>query len=117
MQKTGRARNADCTTEALIPRQRCTWLNRNLLRNLTPAERTSDGESRNHVAPFETIRRCCRRRDDSRTFGLSVFDHVQVCYFASFGMATLTGIFMLSYMREALDKTGGLANITLDEWR
>jgi Cu(I)/Ag(I) efflux system membrane protein CusA/SilA len=43
---------------------------------------------------------------------------VWVGYIAAFGMATETGIIMLVYLREAIDKRGGLANIkSLDELR
>src|SRR5207302_9186043 len=43
---------------------------------------------------------------------------VWVGYIACFGMATETGIIMLVYLREAIDKRGGLANIkSLDELR
>ena len=38
-------------------------------------------------------------------------------YIACFGMATSTGIIMLVYLREAVDKAGGLANMTLDQLR
>src|SRR5947207_10837002 len=39
-------------------------------------------------------------------------------YIACFGMATETGIIMLVYLREAIDKRGGLENIkSLDELR
>jgi Cu/Ag efflux pump CusA len=43
---------------------------------------------------------------------------VWVGYIAAFGMATETGIIMLVYLREAIDKRGGLANIkSLEELR
>jgi Cu(I)/Ag(I) efflux system membrane protein CusA/SilA len=43
---------------------------------------------------------------------------VWVGYIAAFGMATETGIIMLVYLREAIDKRGGLENIrSLDELR
>ncbi len=43
---------------------------------------------------------------------------VWVGYIACFGMATETGIIMLVYLREAIDKRGGLENIqSLDELR
>src|SRR5919204_5406368 len=43
---------------------------------------------------------------------------VWVGYIAAFGMATETGIIMLVYLREALDKRGGLENLqSLDELR
>ena len=43
---------------------------------------------------------------------------VQVGFIACFGMATETGIIMLVYLREALDKRGGLENIkSLEELR
>jgi Cu(I)/Ag(I) efflux system membrane protein CusA/SilA len=41
---------------------------------------------------------------------------IWVGYIAAFGMATETGIIMLVYLREAIEKRGGLANIkSLDE--
>src|SRR5438093_12161557 len=43
---------------------------------------------------------------------------VWVGYIACFGMATETGIIMLVYLREAIDKRGGLENIgSLEELR
>src|SRR5204863_5087008 len=43
---------------------------------------------------------------------------VWVGYIAAFGMATETGIIMLVYLREAIDKRGGLENIkSLEELR
>ena len=43
---------------------------------------------------------------------------VWVGYIACFGMATETGIIMLVYLREAIEKRGGLENIkSLDELR
>jgi Cu(I)/Ag(I) efflux system membrane protein CusA/SilA len=43
---------------------------------------------------------------------------IWVGYIAAFGMATETGIIMLVYLREAIDKRGGLENIrSLDELR
>src|SRR5262249_32039504 len=43
---------------------------------------------------------------------------VWVGYIAAFGMATETGIIMLVYLRKAIEKRGGLANIkSLDELR
>jgi Cu(I)/Ag(I) efflux system membrane protein CusA/SilA len=43
---------------------------------------------------------------------------VQVGFIACFGMATETGIIMLVYLRDAIDKRGGLAGIqSLDELR
>jgi Cu(I)/Ag(I) efflux system membrane protein CusA/SilA len=43
---------------------------------------------------------------------------IWVGYIAAFGMATETGIIMLVYLREALEKRGGLANIkSLEELR
>jgi Cu(I)/Ag(I) efflux system membrane protein CusA/SilA len=43
---------------------------------------------------------------------------IQVGYIAAFGMATETGIIMLVYLREAIEKRGGLENIkSLDELR
>jgi Cu(I)/Ag(I) efflux system membrane protein CusA/SilA len=42
---------------------------------------------------------------------------VWIGYIACFGMATSTGIIMLVYLREAVDRAGGLANITLEQLR
>jgi Cu(I)/Ag(I) efflux system membrane protein CusA/SilA len=42
---------------------------------------------------------------------------VWVGYIACFGMATSTGIIMLVYLREALERAGGLAHVTLPELR
>jgi Cu(I)/Ag(I) efflux system membrane protein CusA/SilA len=42
-------------------------------------------------------------------FNFSVI--VWIGYIAAFGMATQTGVIMLVYLRESLDKHGGLANI------
>jgi Cu(I)/Ag(I) efflux system membrane protein CusA/SilA len=42
---------------------------------------------------------------------------VLVGYIACFGMATATGVIMLVYLREAVDKAGGLDNLTLPELR
>jgi Cu(I)/Ag(I) efflux system membrane protein CusA/SilA len=42
---------------------------------------------------------------------------VWVGYIACFGMATSTGIIMLVYLREALDRAGGLKQISLEELR
>jgi Cu(I)/Ag(I) efflux system membrane protein CusA/SilA len=42
---------------------------------------------------------------------------VWVGYIACFGMATATGIIMLVYLREAVDKAGGLARMSLDDLR
>jgi Cu(I)/Ag(I) efflux system membrane protein CusA/SilA len=45
-------------------------------------------------------------------FGCKFSVTVWVGYIACFGMATATGIIMLVYLREALDRAGGLANLT-----
>ncbi|MBI3467160.1 MAG: efflux RND transporter permease subunit [Planctomycetes bacterium] len=50
-------------------------------------------------------------------FGFKFSVTVWVGYIACFGMATATGIIMLVYLREAIEKAGGLAHITLDELR
>ena len=42
---------------------------------------------------------------------------VWVGFIACFGMATSTGIIMLVYLREAVERGGGLANMTLDQLR
>jgi Cu(I)/Ag(I) efflux system membrane protein CusA/SilA len=42
---------------------------------------------------------------------------VVVGYIACFGMATATGVIMLVYLREAVEKAGGLENLTLPELR
>ena len=42
---------------------------------------------------------------------------VVVGYIACFGMATATGVIMLVYLREAVEKAGGLTNLTLAELR
>jgi Cu(I)/Ag(I) efflux system membrane protein CusA/SilA len=42
---------------------------------------------------------------------------VWIGYIACFGMAAATGIIMLVYLREALQKSGGLENMTLDDVR
>ncbi|MFO0949718.1 MAG: efflux RND transporter permease subunit [Isosphaeraceae bacterium] len=48
-------------------------------------------------------------------FKLSVT--VWVAYIACFGMATSTGIIMLVYLREALERAGGLERVGLDDLR
>jgi Cu(I)/Ag(I) efflux system membrane protein CusA/SilA len=45
-------------------------------------------------------------------FGFKFSVTVWVGYIACFGMATSTGIIMLVYLREAVDKAGGLANLS-----
>ena len=50
---------------------------------------------------------------DSPPYDFSVA--VWVGFIACFGMATETGIIMLVYLREAIDKRGGLANIKSEE--
>jgi Cu(I)/Ag(I) efflux system membrane protein CusA/SilA len=50
-------------------------------------------------------------------FGYSFSVTVWVGYIACFGMATSTGIIMLVYLREAVDKAGGLGKLTLEELR
>ena len=53
-----------------------------------------------------------------RLFGYNFSVAVWVGYIACFGMATETGVIMLVYLREAIDKRGGLANIeSLDKLR
>ena len=42
---------------------------------------------------------------------------VVVGYIACFGMATATGVIMLVYLREAVEKAGGLENLSLSELR
>jgi Cu(I)/Ag(I) efflux system membrane protein CusA/SilA len=44
-------------------------------------------------------------------FGFNFSVIVWIGYIAAFGMATQTGVIMLVYLRESLDKHGGLANI------
>jgi Cu(I)/Ag(I) efflux system membrane protein CusA/SilA len=48
-------------------------------------------------------------------FGMSVT--VAVGFLACFGMAAATGIIMLVYLRDAVERAGGLANISLPELR
>jgi Cu(I)/Ag(I) efflux system membrane protein CusA/SilA len=50
-------------------------------------------------------------------FGYKFSVTVAVGYIACIGMATATGIIMLVYLREAVAKAGGLANMTLDQLR
>jgi Cu(I)/Ag(I) efflux system membrane protein CusA/SilA len=50
-------------------------------------------------------------------FGTKFSVTVWVGYIACFGMATATGIIMLVYLREAVARAGGLANLTLDGLR
>jgi Cu(I)/Ag(I) efflux system membrane protein CusA/SilA len=50
-------------------------------------------------------------------FGYMFSVTVWVGYIACFGMATATGIIMLVYLREAVEKAGGLANVTLEQLR
>jgi Cu(I)/Ag(I) efflux system membrane protein CusA/SilA len=50
-------------------------------------------------------------------FGFKFSVTVWVGYIACFGMATSTGIIMLVYLREAVEKAGGLANLSLAELR
>jgi Cu(I)/Ag(I) efflux system membrane protein CusA/SilA len=50
-------------------------------------------------------------------FGYRMSVTVWVGYIACFGMATSTGIIMLVYLREAVAKAGGLANLTLEQLR
>jgi Cu(I)/Ag(I) efflux system membrane protein CusA/SilA len=50
-------------------------------------------------------------------FGYPFSVTVWVGYIACFGMATSTGIIMLVYLREAVDRAGGLAHISLDQLR
>ena len=45
-------------------------------------------------------------------FGFNFSVIVWIGYIAAFGMATQTGVIMLVYLREALDKHGGLENIS-----
>jgi Cu(I)/Ag(I) efflux system membrane protein CusA/SilA len=44
-------------------------------------------------------------------FGFNFSVIVWIGYIAAFGMATQTGVIMLVYLREAVDKHGGLENI------
>src|SRR5262249_60470776 len=50
-------------------------------------------------------------------FGYKFSVTVWVGYIACFGMATSTGIIMLVYLREAVEKAGGLANLSADGLR
>jgi Cu(I)/Ag(I) efflux system membrane protein CusA/SilA len=50
-------------------------------------------------------------------FGYPFTPSVWVGYIACFGMATSTGIIMLVYLREAVDKAGGLESISLEQLR
>jgi Cu(I)/Ag(I) efflux system membrane protein CusA/SilA len=50
-------------------------------------------------------------------FGYKFSMTVWIGYIACFGMATATGIIMLVYLREAVAKAGGLANLTLEQLR
>jgi Cu(I)/Ag(I) efflux system membrane protein CusA/SilA len=50
-------------------------------------------------------------------FGYKFSVTVWVGYIACFGMATSTGIIMLVYLREAVAKAGGLANLTPEQLR
>jgi Cu(I)/Ag(I) efflux system membrane protein CusA/SilA len=50
-------------------------------------------------------------------FGYPFSVTVWVGYIACFGMATSTGIIMLVYLREAVDKAGGLKSISLEQLR
>ena len=51
-------------------------------------------------------------------FGFNRSVVVSIGYIAAFGMATETGVIMLVYLREAIDRRGGLAKITsLEELR
>jgi Cu/Ag efflux pump CusA len=50
-------------------------------------------------------------------FGFTFSVTVWVGYVACFGMATSTGIIMLVYLREAVDRAGGLGSISLEELR
>jgi Cu(I)/Ag(I) efflux system membrane protein CusA/SilA len=51
-------------------------------------------------------------------FGFNFSVIVSIGYIAAFGMATETGVIMLVYLREAVDRRGGLAGIrSLDELR
>jgi Cu(I)/Ag(I) efflux system membrane protein CusA/SilA len=49
-------------------------------------------------------------------FGFNFSVIVSIGYVAAFGMATQTGVIMLVYLREAIDRRGGLSNIrSIDE--
>src|SRR5262249_36165230 len=50
-------------------------------------------------------------------FGYPFSVTVWVGYIACFGMATATGIIMLVYLRQAVEKAGGLANLSADGLR
>lgn len=50
-------------------------------------------------------------------FGFKFSVAVAVGYIACFGMAASTGMIMLVYLREAVDKAGGLTGISLDQLR
>jgi Cu(I)/Ag(I) efflux system membrane protein CusA/SilA len=50
-------------------------------------------------------------------FGYKFSVTVWVGYIACFGMATATGIIMLVYLREAVEKAGGLSKVSLAELR
>ncbi|HEV3117900.1 MAG TPA: efflux RND transporter permease subunit, partial [Gemmataceae bacterium] len=50
-------------------------------------------------------------------FGYSFSTTIWVGYIACFGMATSTGIIMLVYLREAVEKAGGLENMSLAQLR
>jgi Cu(I)/Ag(I) efflux system membrane protein CusA/SilA len=50
-------------------------------------------------------------------FGYPFSVTVWIGYIACFGMATSTGIIMLVYLREAVDRAGGLEAMTLDQLR
>jgi Cu(I)/Ag(I) efflux system membrane protein CusA/SilA len=50
-------------------------------------------------------------------FGYPFSATVWIGYIACLGMATSTGIIMLVYLREAVDKAGGLENLTLGQLR
>jgi copper/silver efflux system protein len=50
-------------------------------------------------------------------FGYPFSVTVWIGYIACFGMATSTGIIMLVYLRDAVDRAGGMETITLDQLR
>jgi Cu(I)/Ag(I) efflux system membrane protein CusA/SilA len=50
-------------------------------------------------------------------FGFKFSVAVAVGYIACFGMAASTGMIMLVYLREAVEKAGGLGNMSLDQLR
>jgi len=50
-------------------------------------------------------------------FGYNFSVAVWIGFIACFGLATETGVVMLVYLREAVEKRGGLQNITLEELR